>query len=212
MLDNDYGEFAAVYRLVRRLSTGSTHERVSLMTFDTSLLGERSIVFVGLMGAGKSAVGRRLAKRLDLSFKDADHEIIEAADLSIPEIFEKYGEKHFRDRERAVIQRLLSEGPMVLSTGGGAFMNDETRRGIVEKGLSIWLHADLDTLLERCLRKGGRPLLENDDPRGTLKALMDQRSPTYATADISVESEQESADATTDSVIRALNAYFEDNT
>lgn len=179
------------------------------MRFDTSLLGTRSIVFVGLMGAGKSAVGRRLAKRLGLPFKDADLEIVEAADMTIPEIFGKYGEAHFRDRERAVILRLLSEGPLVLSTGGGAFMNEETRTAISRDGLSVWLHADLDTLLERCLRKGGRPLLENDDPRGTLKSLMDERYPVYASADIRVESEQESADATADSVLRALAAYLE---
>lgn len=180
------------------------------MKFDTALLGTRSVVFVGLMGAGKSAVGRRVAMRLGLPFKDADLEIEEAAGMSVPEIFDAYGEAHFRDRERAVILRLLGEGPLVLSTGGGAFMNDETRAAIEEAGVSVWLHADLDTLLERCLRKGGRPLLENDDPRGTLKRLMDERYPVYANADVRVESERESADATTESVIHALNAYIED--
>ena len=163
------------------------------MTFEVSRLGHRSVVFVGLMGAGKSAVGRRLAKRLGLPFRDADHEIVDAADMTVPEIFAKYGEAHFRDRERAVIERLLGEGPLVLSTGGGAFMNE-------------------DTLLERCLRKGGRPLLENDDPRGTLKRLMEERDPVYALADIPVESEKESADATTDSVLGALSIYFKDGT
>lgn len=181
------------------------------MAFDPSRLGTRSIVFVGLMGAGKSAVGRRLAKRLDLPFRDADAEIAQAAGMTVPEIFETYGEEHFRDRERAVILRLLGEGPQILSTGGGAFMNDVIRDAIGEHGISIWLNADLDTLLERCLRKGGRPLLENDDPRGTLKALLDARHSVYALADMKVESEQTSVDATADSVLAALTKYVEDH-
>ena len=179
------------------------------MGFDVSDLHGRSIVLVGLMGAGKSAVGRRLAKRLGLAFKDADLEICEAAGLSVPEIFARYGEAHFRDRERAVIGRLLEEGPIVLATGGGAFMNEETRAAVRAAGVSVWLHADLDTLLDRCLRKGGRPLLETADPRATLQGLMDVRYPVYAEADLKVESERDSADATTDSVIAALAAHFE---
>lgn len=178
------------------------------MTFDISKLNGRSVVLVGLMGAGKSAVGRRLAKRLDLPFKDADVEICDAAGLTVSEIFSRYGEAHFRDRERAVIRRLLDEGPLVLATGGGAFVCAETRDAIRGAGISVWLHADLDTLLDRCLRKGGRPLLETGDPRATLKRLMDERYPVYAEADIRVESEQDGADATVDSVVDTLTAYL----
>lgn len=181
------------------------------MEFDPSRLGRRSLVLVGLMGAGKSAVGRRLAKRLDLPFRDADAEIAEAAGMTVPEIFQTYGEAHFRDRERAVILRLLGEGPQILSTGGGAFMNPDIRDGVKAMGISIWLHADIDTLLERCLRKGGRPLLENDNPRGTLEGLAKTRYPVYALADLKVESEKASADATADSVLATLDRYLEEH-
>ncbi len=150
-------------------------------------LGRRSIVLVGLMGAGKSTVGRRLAQGLGLPFRDADHEIEAAAGMTIPEIFSIHGETHFRDGERRVIARLLQEGPLVLATGGGAFMNDETRLRISQAGISIWLKADLDVLMRRVRKRSTRPLLQNADPEGTMRRLMEVRYPIYATADLTVE-------------------------
>ncbi len=128
-------------------------------------LGTRSLVLVGLMGAGKSTVGRRLAQKLGLPFRDADHEIEAAAGMTIPEIFAIHGEADFRDGERRVIARLLQEGPMVLATGGGAFMNDETRARIAEHGISVWLRADLDVLMRRVRKRANRPLLQTRGPR-----------------------------------------------
>src|SRR4051794_37504987 len=145
-------------------------------------LGQRSLVLVGLMGAGKSTVGRRLAQKLGLPFRDADHEIEAAAGMTIPDIFAIHGEAHFRDGGRRVIARLLQEGPMVLATGGGAFMNEETRAGIAERGISIWLRADLDVLMRRVRKRVTRPLLQNPDPEGTMRQLMERRHPIYATA------------------------------
>lgn len=173
-------------------------------------LGDRSIVLVGLMGAGKSAVGRRLAKRLNIRFVDADEAIAEAAGMPVPDIFATYGEKDFRDGERKVILRLLEDGPIVLATGGGAFVNPEIRRAIGEKGVSVWIRADLETLFERCSRKGGRPLLETENPKETLKALMDERYPVYEKADMCVDSQETSADATMHNVAGALRAYLKE--
>jgi shikimate kinase len=167
-------------------------------------IGERSIVLVGLMGAGKTSIGRRLAERLGLPFVDADHEIVAAAGKSIPDIFAEHGEEHFRDGERKVIARLLEKGSQVLATGGGAFMNDETRAGIRQHGVSIWLKADVATLLERVAKRGGRPLLENDDPEGVLRRLAEVRYPVYAMADITVESTNAKHQNTVNDVIRAL--------
>ncbi|NNC00766.1 shikimate kinase, partial [Corallococcus exiguus] len=144
-------------------------------------LGDRSLVLVGLMGAGKSTVGRRLSQKLGLPFRDADHEIEAAAGMTIPDIFAIHGEAHFRDGERRVIGRLLQEGPMVLATGGGAFMNPETRRNIGAGGISIWLRADLDVLMKRVRKRANRPLLQNPDPEATMRKLMDDRHPVYAT-------------------------------
>lgn len=149
---------------------------------------DRPVVLVGLMGAGKSSIGRRLAARLGVKFVDADGEIEAAAGCSIPEIFERHGEAAFRDGERRVISRLLDGGPQVLATGGGAFMDAETRARIAECAVSVWLRADLDVLVERCSRKRNRPLLEGGDPRAILSALIEERYPTYAEADIVVES------------------------
>lgn len=146
----------------------------------------RSLVLVGLMGAGKSSVGKRLAMRLGLPFFDADAEIEKAAGASIPDIFAEHGEAAFRDGERRVIARLLEQSPIVLATGGGAFMNDETRARIRERGLSIWLKAELDVLVKRCARRGNRPLLQQGDPRSVLARLMEQRYPVYAESDLTV--------------------------
>ena len=164
----------------------------------------RSLVLVGLMGAGKSTVGRRLAQRLNLRFVDADDEIEAAAGMTIPEIFERYGEAHFRDGERRVIRRLLREPRQVIATGGGAFMNDETRALIAAEATSIWLKADLDTLVRRCAKRTDRPLLRGGNQRDTLAALMQQRYPVYETSDLMVESGGDTHDVVVDRIIGAL--------
>jgi shikimate kinase / 3-dehydroquinate synthase len=151
-------------------------------------LGQRSIVMVGLMGCGKSSVGRRLATRLGVPFVDADEEIEVSARKSINEIFSDHGEVFFRDGERRVIARLLSHGPQVLATGGGAFINPETRAKIKAAGISIWLKADLHVLMKRVGKRDSRPLLRTADPEATMQALMDQRYPVYAQADVTIES------------------------
>lgn len=151
-------------------------------------LGPRSIVLVGMMGSGKSSIGRRLAARLTIPFVDADSEIEAAAGMSIAEIFEAHGEPYFRAGEMRVIARLLDHGPQVLATGGGAFMNKETRALIRSKGISVWLKAELDVLLKRIKRRTDRPLLKTDDPAATLNALIAERYPVYAEADITVHS------------------------
>ena len=171
-------------------------------------LGTRSLVLVGLMGAGKSTVGRRLAQALKLPFRDADHEIEAAAGMTIPEIFAIHGEDHFRDGERRVIARLLQEGPIVLATGGGAFMNEETRSRIAEQGVSIWLKADLDTLMRRVRKRSTRPLLQNPDPEGTMRRLMEVRYPVYATADIAIDSHEAPHDRVVSDITKALNQWF----
>lgn len=171
-------------------------------------LGTRSLVLVGLMGAGKSTVGRRLAQTLKLPFRDADHEIEAAAGMTIPEIFAIHGEEHFRDGERRVIARLLQEGPVVLATGGGAFMNEETRRRIAEHGISLWLKADLDILMRRVRKRATRPLLQNPDPEGTMRRLMELRYPVYAQADITIDSHEAPHDRVVADVIKALGEWF----
>ncbi|HCX69120.1 shikimate kinase [Parvibaculum sp.] len=170
-------------------------------------LAERSIVLVGLMGAGKTTVGRRLARRLDLAFVDTDAEIEQAAGESIPEIFERRGEAAFRAGERRVIARLLGEGPQVLATGGGAFMDPLTRANIAARGISIWLKADLDVLMKRVGKRGDRPLLQKGDPRETMKRLMDQRYPVYAGADITIESLEGPHDAVVEQIIEKLDLF-----
>ncbi|QFU17843.1 shikimate kinase [Microvirga thermotolerans] len=174
-------------------------------------LGSRSLVLVGLMGAGKSTVGRRLAQKLGLPFRDADHEIEEAAGMSIPDIFAIHGEEHFRDGERRVIARLLQEGPMVLATGGGAFMNAETRAAIRAAGVSIWLKADLDTLMRRVRRRATRPLLQNPDPEGTMRRLMEVRYPVYAEADVTVYSHEAPHDRVVADIVQALKEWFDEH-
>lgn len=161
------------------------------------------------MGAGKSSVGRRLASQLNLPFRDADDEIEKAAGQSIPEIFADYGEAYFRDGERRVIARMLDEPPHVLATGGGAFMNDETRALIKAKSVSVWLKADIDVLARRVGRKDTRPLLAGRDPKTVLTDLAAIRYPIYAEADITVESGDTPHQATVDAIIAALRSRVE---
>lgn len=151
-------------------------------------LNARSIVLVGMPGSGKSSIGRRLSQRLGLEFSDADAEIERAANMTIPELFQTKGEAEFRKGEQKVIARLLESGPQVIATGGGAFMNADTRARIKDKGLSIWLKADVETLLKRVKRKSNRPLLQTDDPEATLRNLLAAREATYAEADLTVTS------------------------
>jgi shikimate kinase len=171
-------------------------------------LGQRSIVLVGLMGAGKSTVGRRLAARLDLPFKDADAEIEAAAGMSISDIFATHGEPYFRDGEHRVIIRLLQEGPSVLATGGGAFMHPETRAWIAQAGVSIWLKAEIDVLMRRVRKRSNRPLLKNADPENSMRQLMAARQPVYALADLTVESRDIPHDRVVDDALEALLAWL----
>lgn len=164
----------------------------------------RPVVLVGLMGAGKSTTGRRLAKKLGVPFADADDEIEEAAGMRIADIFEIYGEAWFRDGERKVMQRLLTEGPRVLATGGGAFMNDETRALVKENGTSVWLKADLATHVRRTSLRDTRPILRQGDPKQILSKLIEERSPIYAQADITVDSKDGPHRDTVGKIIRAL--------
>lgn len=168
---------------------------------------DRPIVMVGMMGAGKSAIGRRLAQRLGMPFIDADVEIERAAGCTIGEIFEKHGEAVFRDGERRVIARLLVGPVGVLATGGGAFMDPETRARIRAGAISVWLKADLDTLVARVSRRNHRPLLQNGDPREILAQLMAERYPVYAEADITVETGDAPTAATVERVIDGLAAF-----
>jgi shikimate kinase len=165
-------------------------------------LGRRSIVLVGMMGAGKSSVGRRLAARLGIPFVDADSEIENAAGMTIPEIFAKHGEPYFRAGETRVIARLLETGPQVLATGGGAVMDQRTRDLIHIKGVSVWLKADLDVLLRRTKRRNDRPLAEK------IKDLLPLREPVYAMSDIVVQSRDEPHDTIVDEIIAALPAHL----
>jgi shikimate kinase len=165
-------------------------------------LGRRSVVLVGMMGAGKSSVGRRLASRLGIPFVDADSEIEIAAGMSIPEIFDKHGEPEFRKGEARVIARLLDNGPQVLATGGGAVMDQQTRDLIQIKGISVWLKADLDVLMKRTKRRDDRPLAEK------IKDLLPQREPVYALADITVQSRDEPHDTIVDEIIANIPRHL----
>lgn len=168
---------------------------------------KKTIVMVGMMGAGKTAVGRALAARLDVPFLDSDHEIEAAANMTIPEIFARDGEPFFRQKERQVIARLLEEERGVLSTGGGAFLAQENREVISDKGVSVWLNADLDVLWNRVRHRDTRPLLRTADPYATLKGLYEQRVPLYAKADLTVNSDGQAAIETmVDRVLDALKA------
>ncbi len=171
-------------------------------------LGNRTIVLIGMMGAGKSSIARRLASELNLPFVDADTEIETAAGMTIPEIFEIHGEPYFRSGEARVIARLLESGPQVMASGGGAFMNPQTRALIRERGISIWLKADLDVLLRRIKRRTDRPLLKTDDPERTLQRLMDERYPVYAEADVTIHSRDVSHEAIVADILAALTERF----
>ena len=177
------------------------------MTASSAPKSGKSIVLVGLMGAGKTIVGRKLAEKLSMTFTDTDEEIAKAAGCSIEDIFEDYGQDAFRDVEERVISRLLDDKPKVLATGGGAFMNPRTRSLIAERGISVWLRAELDVLVKRTQRRGGRPLLKNKDPRATLQQLIIEREPVYAKADIVIDSNDEGPGVTAQQVADALEAH-----
>lgn len=173
-------------------------------------LGQRSIVLVGLMGCGKTSVGKRLAARLALPFVDADEEIEKVAAKSITEIFTDHGEEFFRDRERKVIARLLKDGPQVLATGGGAYMHPETRAGIKASSLSIWLHAELPVLMRRVSKRDSRPLLKTGNPETTMRKLMENRYPVYANADITVQSRDDPHDLIVSEILGRLSAMLQE--
>lgn len=172
-------------------------------------LGPRALVLVGMPGAGKSSVGRRLAKRLDLPFFDADDEIEKAAGMSIPDIFATRGEAEFRLGEKRVLARLLQGGPAIIATGGGAFMNEETRARVRETGVAVWLRADLPTLLRRVKKRNDRPLLAGPDAAERLAALQAAREPTYALAHVTVESREVSHEAVVAEVISAVIRHLD---
>jgi shikimate kinase len=171
-------------------------------------LGARSIVLVGMMGAGKSTIGRRLAARLRLPFVDADGEVEAAHRMSIPEIFEKYGEPYFRDGEARVIARLLEGGPVVLATGGGAFMREETRDRIKAKAVSLWLRADAEVIMRRVRRRADRPLLQTADPEATVARLLSEREPVYQHADLTIPSRDVPHDKIVEECLGALHAHL----
>jgi shikimate kinase len=171
-------------------------------------LGQRSIVLVGIMGCGKSTVGKRLAQRLGLDFVDADTEIERAANMSVAEIFAEHGEPYFRSGEERVIARLLREGPQVLATGGGAFMSPATRAEIAERGLSVWLKVDFDTVMARVRRRSNRPLLQNPDPEATMRKLMAAREPVYAQATLTVVSKDVPHDAVVEQIVQSLAEHL----
>jgi len=172
-----------------------------------SALGRRAIVLIGMMGSGKTSVGKRLAARLGLPFHDADAEIEAAAGMSITDIFALHGEPYFREGERKVMLRLLQGGPQVLATGGGAFMNETTRTAIAAYGVSVWLKADFDVLMKRVRKRATRPLLQTPDPEGALRGLIATRYPVYQLADLCVMSQDGPHEAVVEDVTRALETF-----
>ncbi len=179
------------------------------MTDLRAALGQRAIVLVGMMGSGKSSVGRRLAGRLGLPFVDADTEIETAAHMTIPEIFAQRGEAEFREGERRVISRVLTtRAPLVLATGGGAFMNAETRERVKELGIAVWLKAEPDVLMRRVRKRSNRPLLQTADPEATLRRMLTEREPVYALADITILSSDEPHEVVVGETIAALDDYL----
>jgi len=171
-------------------------------------LGSRSVVLVGMMGAGKTSVGKKLAARLGLPFKDADAEIEIAHEMSVPEIFAKYGEAYFRDGERKVVSRLLNDGPQVLATGGGAYLNPQTQARVAESAISVWLKAEFDVLMRRVRKKANRPLLQTADPEGTLRHLIELRYPVYAKADVTVLSKDGPHEVVIEDILQSLEHRF----
>lgn len=172
-------------------------------------LGKRCVVFVGMMGAGKTAIGRRTSQLLGLPFVDSDHEIEAVSRMSVPDLFARYGEPEFRALEQRVIDRLLHQGPQVVATGGGAFMSAVTQRTIAAQGVSIWLRAGIDLLMERVSRNQNRPLLRAPDPRAVMERLMAERQGIYAMADITVETRDAGRDVVAAEVMQALGAHLE---
>jgi shikimate kinase len=191
---------------MRRASLAEREARKDAML---RLLDRRPLVLIGMMGAGKTTVGRRIAARLGRRFVDSDEEIEKAANMSIEEMFSELGEPEFRSGEARVIARLLREGEMVLATGGGAFINPETRALVKADGLSVWLKADVDVLFARVSRRSNRPLLKTENPRETLKTLVNARYPIYAEADVTVYSRDVSQDMVADEVISAVLNHLE---
>jgi shikimate kinase len=171
------------------------------------LAARRPVVLVGLMGAGKTTVGRKLAQMLDLPFVDTDHEIEDASRMTISDLFASYGEAEFRALEARVVARLLDDGPRVIATGGGAYMNEGTRKLLAERSVTVWLKAELDVLMERVSKKPTRPLLQTPDPRATLKALMDQRYPVYALADLHVQTRNVRREAVAREILDLLERH-----
>jgi len=171
-------------------------------------LGQRSITIVGLMGAGKSVIGRKVATKLKIPFVDADGEIEKAAKMTVADIFSSYGEPEFRRLEKSVIKRVLEGGPQILATGGGAFMDPETQVMVSANGISLWLSADIELLMQRVSKKTTRPLLKNPNPRGVMENLMRERYPVYGLADIEIASRDVSKDEMTNLVIAGLAQYF----
>jgi shikimate kinase len=186
--------------------TGASQGEESARSVETlrERLGARSVVLVGMPGSGKTSVGRRLAQRLELSFVDADSEIEKAADMPIADIFTQHGEPYFRAGEAKVIARILESGPRVVATGGGAFMNPETRAKIRAQGISVWLKADYAVLLRRIKRKNDRPLFMNGDPEAILKQLLTEREPVFAEADIIVVSQDSPHETTMEAIVAEL--------
>ena len=175
-----------------------------LTNVDWEIHDDRCVGLIGVNGAGKSSIGKRLANRLGVSFVDADTEIESAAGMTIPEIFEQHGEQYFRDGEARVIARLLDNGPQVLATGGGAVMTQRTRDLIHIKGISVWLKADLDVLMKRVSKRDHRPLLKEDDPQAVMQQLMDIRYPIYAEADLTIETGNGPHNTAVSAIIEAL--------
>ena len=173
------------------------------------MLDGRSVVLVGLMGSGKSTIGRKLAQVIDIEFFDSDTEIENASRMSVIDLFAVYGEPEFRALEQRVMLRLMEDGPRIISTGGGAFINPEVREAVLKGGIAVWLDADIDVLMERVGRRETRPLLNNDDPEATMRNLMETRYPTYAEAQIRVMSRNERKDIMVGEVIEALRLYLE---
>jgi shikimate kinase/3-dehydroquinate synthase len=200
------------YKMGSGIASGAETEtdrvRNRRMASLVSALGRRSIVLIGLMGSGKTTTGRRLAQELGIEFVDADEEIEAAAGLSITEIFARHGENSFRDGERRVMARLLGDGPRVLASGGGAFMNEETRARIALSGMSIWLKADHDVLWRRVRKRLHRPLLQGGDPEQTLRTLLEQRYPVYALADVTVISRDGPHELAVEEAIAGIECFL----
>ncbi|NQV57437.1 MAG: shikimate kinase [Rhodospirillales bacterium] len=171
-------------------------------------IGDRFVVLIGLMGAGKTNMGRRLSAATGIPFVDTDEEVEKAAGCTIPEIFQRFGEEEFRSGERRVIARVLSSPPAIVATGGGAFMDQNTRALFKKNAISVWLRANLDTLVKRTARRKGRPLLNNGKPREVLQSLMDERYPVYGEADIIVDVGDEDAEQTAARILNVINDYL----